>query len=49
MLRDLFIPQSWPKTVQMFFGIAVENWLRYALVAGGWAWISAIVLPLLAR
>ena len=43
MLRDLFIPQSWPKSVQMFFGIAVENWLRYALVAGI-AWLLAYVI-----
>jgi len=43
MLRDLFIPQSWPKTVQMFFGIAVENWLRYALVAAV-AWVLAYVI-----
>lgn len=28
---------------------AIGKLLRYALVAGGWAWISAIVLPLLAR
>jgi|UniRef100_UPI00378372EA lathosterol oxidase len=43
MLRDLFISQSWPKSVQMFFGIAVENWLRYALVAGI-AWLLAYVI-----
>ena len=43
MLRDLFIPQSWPKTVQMFFGMAVENWLRYALVATV-AWVLAYVI-----
>jgi len=43
MLRDLFIPQSWPKSVQMFAGIAVENWVRYALVAGV-AWLLAYVL-----
>jgi sterol desaturase/sphingolipid hydroxylase (fatty acid hydroxylase superfamily) len=43
MFRDLFIPQSWPKSVQMFVGIAMENWLRYALVAGI-AWLLAYVI-----
>lgn len=43
MLRDLFIPQTWPKSAQMFLGIAVENWLRYALVAGV-AWLLAYVI-----
>ena len=43
MLRDLFIPQSWPKTVQMLLGITLENWLRYALVAG-FAWLLAYTL-----
>jgi membrane protein YqaA with SNARE-associated domain len=28
---------------------AIGKLLRYALVAGGWAWISAAVLPLFAR
>lgn len=43
MIRYLFIPQSWPKSVQMFVGIAMENWLRYALVAGI-AWLLAYVI-----
>ena len=43
MIRDLFIPQSWPKTVQMLLGITLENWLRYALVAG-FAWLLAYTL-----
>jgi len=43
MIRDLFIPLSWPKSVQMFVGIAMENWLRYALVAGI-AWLLAYVI-----
>jgi len=43
MLRDLFIPQSWPKSVQMYFGIAIENWFRYAFVAGI-AWLLAYVI-----
>lgn len=43
MLRDLFIPQGWPKSVQMFFGIALENWVRYALFAG-FAWLLAYVI-----
>lgn len=43
MLRDLFIPQGWSKSTQMFLGIAVENWLRYAVVAGV-AWLLAYVL-----
>lgn len=29
---------AWPKPLQMLFGIAVENWLRYALFAGV-AWV----------
>lgn len=43
MLRELFISQSWSKSTQMFLGIAVENWLRYALVAGI-AWLLAHVI-----
>ena len=42
LLRDLFTPLSWPKTMQMLMGIAVENWLRYALVASI-AWLLAYV------
>jgi hypothetical protein len=40
MIRDLLIPQTWPKPVQMLFGIALENWVRYALFAG-FAWLLA--------
>lgn len=43
MLRELFMPQSWSKSVQMLFGIAVENWLRHALVAAA-AWLLAYVI-----
>ena len=43
MIPDLLIPQGWSKSAQMLFGIAVENWLRYALVAGG-AWLLAYVI-----
>jgi sterol desaturase/sphingolipid hydroxylase (fatty acid hydroxylase superfamily) len=43
MLRDLFIAQSWSKSTQMLFGIALENWLRYAFVAGV-AWLLAYVI-----
>lgn len=43
MLRDLFMPQSWSKSAQMLFGIALENWLRYAFVAGI-AWLLAYVI-----
>ena len=43
MFRNLLIPASWPKPVQMLFGIALENWLRYALVAGV-AWLLAYVI-----
>lgn len=42
MLRQLLIPASSPKPVQSFLGIAIENWLRYALVAGI-AWLLAYV------
>lgn len=42
-MRELLIPQSWPKLTQMFLGIALENWLRYALFAG-MAWLIAYVL-----
>ena len=40
MIRESIIPQTWPKVTQMFFGIAVENWVRYALFAG-FAWLLA--------
>ncbi len=43
MIRAFLIPSNWPQTTQMFFGIALENWLRYALVAGV-AWLLAYVL-----
>lgn len=43
MSRDLLEASGWPKPLQMFLGIAVENWLRYALVAGI-AWLLAYVL-----
>lgn len=43
MIRNLFIPQSWPKPVQMLFGIAMENWLRYAMFAGI-AWLLAYMI-----
>jgi hypothetical protein len=28
---------------------AIGKLFRYVLVAGGWAWISAVVLPMFAR
>ena len=40
MIRDLLIPQTWPKPVQLLFGITLENWVRYALFAG-FAWLLA--------
>ena len=43
MSRDLLEASGWPKPLQMFLGIAVENWLRYALVACI-AWLLAYVL-----
>ena len=43
MLRDFLQASGWPKNLQMFLGIAVENWLRYALVAGI-AWLLAYVI-----
>jgi membrane protein YqaA with SNARE-associated domain len=36
-----------PGVSLLLFGIG--KLLRYALVAGGWAWISAVVLPLFSR
>lgn len=38
MLLALTTPQTWPKPLQMLLGIAVENWVRYAVVAGV-AWV----------
>ena len=43
MLRNLLIPKDWPKSAQMFFGIALENWVRYLLFAG-LAWLLAYVV-----
>ena len=43
MIPDLLIPQGWSKSAQMLFGISVENWLRYALVAAV-AWVLAYVI-----
>lgn len=43
MLRETFIPKSWPKITQMFVGIAIEQWVRYAVFAG-LAWLFAYVI-----
>lgn len=43
MLLTILIPKSWSKATQMFIGIAVEQWIRYALFAGI-AWLLAYVL-----
>lgn len=43
MLRDLLQASGWPKSLQMFLGIAGENWLRYALVASI-SWLLAYVI-----
>jgi lathosterol oxidase len=43
MLRQLLVSESLPKPLQLLLGIALENWLRYALVAG-LAWLLAYVL-----
>lgn len=43
MLRDFLQASGWPKSLQMFLGIAAENWLRYALVASI-AWLLAYVI-----
>ena len=43
MLREILIPKGWPKVTQMFVGIALENWIRYALFAGI-AWLLAYLL-----
>lgn len=41
-MQDLLTFSKWPKPLQMLFAISVENWLRYALVAGV-AWLLAYV------
>lgn len=43
MLRQLLVSESLPKPLQLLLGIALENWLRYALVAG-LAWLLTCVL-----
>lgn len=43
ILRDILLPNSLPVPARMFLGIALENWLRYALVAGV-AWLLAYVV-----
>lgn len=43
MIRELLIPASWPKSLQLLTGIALENWLRYVLFAGV-AWLLAYVI-----
>jgi Delta7-sterol 5-desaturase len=43
MLSAVPLPDGLPAPLKMFLGIAVENWLRYALVAGI-AWFLAYVL-----
>ncbi|MBV6499248.1 MAG: hypothetical protein CJBNEKGG_01700 [Prosthecobacter sp.] len=40
MLRQMLISETLPKPLQLLLGIALENWLRYALVAG-LAWLLA--------
>lgn len=40
MLRQLLISETLPKLLQLLLGIALENWLRYAVVAG-LAWLLA--------
>ena len=37
------IPEDLPSAAKILFGIAVENWMRYALVAGI-AWLLAYVI-----
>ena len=43
MINEIVIPKTLPKPAQMFLGIALENWLRYAVFAGI-AWLLAYVL-----
>lgn len=43
MLNEIVIPKTLPKPAQMFFGIALENWVRYAVFAGI-AWLLAYVI-----
>lgn len=40
MLRQMLVSESLPKPLQLVLGIALENWLRYAVVAG-LAWLLA--------
>ena len=43
MIFDLFASKTWTQRLQMVGGIAMENWLRYALFATI-AWVLAYVL-----
>jgi lathosterol oxidase len=43
MLSAVPLPEGLPAPLKMFLGIAVENWLRYALVAGI-AWLLGYVI-----
>ena len=41
-MREFMLPKTGPQSMQMLMGIALENWLRYAVVASI-AWLLAYV------